>query len=99
MTLSLENLSTRLPSPLADTLTAALLLGLSDLLPAPDNLAGRAGAKLAVNDAILLIRYMSAQCAAKSSCAFYRYSFVAQHPRFPVTSRKSGGKSQISTGL
>lgn len=95
MTLSFENLSTLLPSPFADTLTAALLLGFSDLLPAPDNLAGRAGAKVVVNDAIVQIRSVSAQDAAKSSCAFDRFSFVAQLGRFPVTSSKSGGKSQI----
>ena len=65
MMLSFENLSTRAPSPLADTLTAALLLALSDLLPAPHNFAGRAGAKVAVKDAISLIRLCLRKMPAK----------------------------------
>lgn len=64
MTLSFENLSTREPSPFADTLTAALL-AFCDLLTVPVNLAGRAGANVAAKEAILRVWYVSAQDAGK----------------------------------
>lgn len=72
MTLSFENLSTLLPSPFAETRTAALL-ALGDLLVTPDNLAGRAGANVAAKEAMLAVVLICAQSsrdAAKSSLCF-----------------------------
>jgi hypothetical protein len=54
MTSLLENLSTRLPSPLADTCTAALL-ALAGLVAGPASLQGRLGTKVDVKAAIFYL--------------------------------------------
>lgn len=53
MTSLFENLSTRLPSPLANTCTAPLLLGFAVLHDGLDKPHGILGAKVDVNAAIL----------------------------------------------
>ena len=98
MTLSLENLSTRLPSPFAETLTAALLLGFSDLLLAPVNLAGRAGAKVAVNDAIFADPMCLRKMLQKAIVLLIDSASWLSVDVSPSPHCKSGGKSQISTG-
>ncbi len=95
MTLSFENLSTREPSPFADTLTAALL-AFCDLLAVPVNLAGRAGANVAAKEVILSVWYGPAQDAWKSSSAFDRDSFRGSAWRFPVTSSRHSCRFSFS---
>lgn len=56
MTSFLLDLSTREPSPFAETRTTPLLLGFCGLLATPANLLGSAGAKVAVKAAILGIK-------------------------------------------
>ena len=73
MTSLLENLSTREPSPFADTCTAALL-ALAGLVAGPVSLPGRLGAKLDVKAAILAFVVPQCLCFAgkqvKKICSF-----------------------------